>query len=226
MLVRDAMTSEVFTATTDTSLPDLIDVMVDRDVTGLPVLDRDGRLVGVVTEADLVAHQAYPTSKRPRLTALGDLLRGHRNRWWQKAAGVTAGDIMSVPARTASADEPLRSAAALMLTLGVKRLPVVDRDGQLVGIVSRRDLLHLFHRTDDAIARDVRTMLADPLRTPEEHGVTLTCVAEGVAFLAGWTYSPTDADIIETAVRGLPGVVDVRAGIGHRELRHRTGQST
>ena len=219
MLVRDVMTRNVVTATLETPLPQLIDTMVERDVTGLPVLDTDGHIVGVVTEADLVAHQAYPDSKRPRLTALSELLWGHRNRWWQKAAGTTTGEIMSVPAHTASADEPLRTAASRMLTLGVKRLPVVDETGRLVGVVSRRDLLRLFHRTDDAIAADVRTTLADPLRCPDEHGVTLTCVAEGVAFLAGWTHTPVDAELIESVIRQIPGVIDVRSGIGHREPR-------
>ncbi len=226
MLVRDAMTPDPITAAVDTSLPELIDLMVEHDVSGLPVLDLGGRLVGVVTEADLVAHQAYPNSTRPRLTALGDLLRGHRNRWWQKAAGLAAGDIMTSPAHTSSMDEPLHTAAARMLTLGVKRLPVVDRDGELVGIISRRDLLRLFHRTDAALTSDVQALLTDPLRTPDEHGVTLTCVANGVAYLAGWTHTPADADAIETAVRHVPGIIDVRAGIGHRDDPHGAEQST
>lgn len=217
MLVRDVMTHDVAAATADTPLSQLVDTMVERDVTGLPVLDANGRVVGVVTEADLVAHQAYPNSKRPRRTALSELLRSHRNRWWQKATGTTTGEIMSTPAHTAPADEPLRIAASRMLTLGVKRLPVVDQAGRVVGIVSRRDLLRLFHRTDDAIANDVRTALVDPLRCPDDHGVTLTCVAGGVAFLAGWTHTAADAELIEAVVRQLPGVIDARSGIGHRE---------
>ena len=221
MFVRDVMTTDVATATLDTSLPDLVDLMVNRDISGIPVLGGDGHVVGVVTDADIVARHARGAARPPRQSVLSDLLRGHRNRWWQKAAGMTAGEIMTTPAHTIGPDDPLHSAASKMLSLGIKRLPVVDDQDRLVGIVSRRDLLRLFHRTDEVIAADVRDALDDPLRCPEEHGVRLTCVASGVVYLNGWTLTVEDADAIESILRTIPGVIDVRGGIGrHAPLVH------
>lgn len=218
MLVRDAMTRGVVTARVDTPLADLVDLMIENDVTGVPVLDLDGTVIGVVTEADLVARQGFGGEPRHRLSAFQDLFHGRRNRWWQKAAAMTTGEVMSTPARTITATVPLRAAAARMLTLGVKRLPVVDDAGRLVGIVSRRDLLRLFHRTDEAIATDVRATLADPLRGPENHGVQLVSVTRGIVHLTGWVHTDADAELIEAVVRQLPGVIDVRTGIGRRRL--------
>lgn len=224
MQVREVMTTEVVTATVDTPLPELIDLMVTRNVTGLPVVDADGHVAGVVTEADLLARQAFADAERPVLAALADFLRGGPTKGWiNKAAGLTTGEIMSSPAHVATPGEPLRSAANRMLSLGVKRLPVVDRDGRLVGIVSRRDLLRLFHRSDDEIAAEIRRTLADPLRCPEEHGVTLTCVSSGVAYLGGWTSGADDETIIDHAVRNVPGVIDVRSGISPRVAATRAG---
>jgi CBS domain-containing protein len=220
MLVRDVMTRQVISATPQTTLPELIDLMLERNVTGVPIIDDDGSLVGVVTETDLVARQAYGGSKRPRLSALKDLLAGHRNRWWQKAAAVTTAEIMTSPARTVRDTESLRAAASTMLARNVNRLVAVDQDGRVVGIVSRRDVLRPFHRTDDAVAADVSAVLTDPLRCPEDHGVTLTCVSDGVAYVSGWTHTDVDAEMICAIVGAIPGVIDVKGGIGRRDRHH------
>jgi CBS domain-containing protein len=218
MLVRQVMTTDVATVTAAASLPDVIDLMVTRDVSGLPVVDDGGRVVGVVTDADIVARQAEGGAVATRRSSFTDVLHGRHNRWWRKAAGMRVSEIMTSPARTVTATTSLRAAASLMLNQGVRRLPVVDDDdGRLVGIISRRDLLRLFHRSDADIADDVRASLADPTRCPEVHGVTLTCVANGVVFLSGWAASADDAAAIVSVLGALPGVIDVRGGIGHRE---------
>jgi hypothetical protein len=107
-----------------------------------------------------------------------------------------------------------------MLARNVNRLVVVDDDGHVVGIVSRRDVLRPFHRTDDAIAADVSAALQDPLRCPEDHGVTLTCVADGVVYISGWTHTDLDAEVICAIVGSIPGVIDVQGGIGRRDRHH------
>ena len=105
MFVREAMTTDVVTATPQTPLVDLIDMMVERDITGVPVVDGDGRVVGVVTEADLVARQAHPTAERPHSKLLARIVRGSDDKWWTKAAGLTTAAVMSSPAHTAYENE-------------------------------------------------------------------------------------------------------------------------
>jgi CBS-domain-containing membrane protein len=114
------------------------------------------------------------------LTLLRGLIRGTHDQWWTKAAGLTTAAIMSRPAQSAYENETLQTAATRMLTLGIRRLPVLDDDGRLTGILSRHDLLELAHRTDEVIARDVASALASPLASPEGHGVRMSCVAHGV----------------------------------------------
>ncbi len=224
MLVREAMTTDVVTATPHTPLVDLIDMMIEHDITGVPVVDAEGRVVGVATEADLLARQAHPTAKGPRSTLLGGLVRGPHDKWWTKAAGLTTAAVMSSPAQTAYENETLQTAATRMLSLGIRRLPVIDDDGRLTGIVSRHDLLELAHRTDGVIARDVASALASPLSCPEDHGVRMSCVAQGVVYIEGWTHTHDDAELIFDVLRSIPGVLDVRGGIGRRPAYHAVGR--
>ena len=220
MLVREAMTTDVVTATPHTPLVDLIDMMIEHDITGVPVVDAEGRVVGVATEADLVARQAHPTAKRPRLTLLAELVRGTHDKWWTKAAGLTTAAVMSSPAQTAYENDTLQTAATRMLALGIRRLPVIDDDGRLTGVLSRHDLLELAHRADSVIARDVASALASPLSCPEDHGVRMSCVAQGVVYIEGWTHTHEDAELIFEVLRSIPGVLDVRGGIGRRPAYH------
>ncbi len=121
---------------------------------------------------------------------------------------------MSSPAQTAYENETLQTAATRMLTLGIRRLPVLDDDGRLTGILSRHDLLDLAHRTDSVIARDVASALASPVSCPEDHGVRMSCVAQGVVYIEGWTPRTTTPSSIFDVLRSIPGVLDVRGGIG------------
>jgi CBS domain-containing protein len=220
MFVREAMTTDVVTATPQTPLVDLIDMMVERDITGVPVVDGDGRVVGVVTEADLVARQVHPTAERPHSKLLARIVRGSDDKWWTKAAGLTTAAVMSSPAHTAYENETLPAAATRMLALGVRRLPVLDAEGRLTGILSRHDLLALMHRDDSAVAHDVATALASPLAGPEEHGVRAPCVTKGVVYIEGWTHTHEDAQLIFDLLRSIPGVLDVRGAIGRRPRYH------
>jgi CBS domain-containing protein len=127
--VRDVMTTCVVRATPSMTYDELVDLLLAHDISGLPVTDDAGRLLGIVTEADLVRHEAGRTS-----AAAG----GPHDA---PAPGDAAAELMTSPAVTASPDDDLPTTASTLLDNGYRRLPVVAADGRLVGIVSRRDLL-------------------------------------------------------------------------------------
>jgi len=121
----------------------------------VPVLKMGRHVVGVVSESDLLAAEDKSV-RQARLEA-------ESPRRWRlrqpRRTGLTAGTLMTAPAITIHPDTTIPGAARLMNTHHVRRLPVVDGDGKLVGIVSRRDLLSVFLRPDDDIAHDVRRLL-------------------------------------------------------------------
>jgi CBS-domain-containing membrane protein len=207
MRVRDVMTTTVVTAGPDTPFVQLVDLMLRHGISGIPILDDDENLIGIVTEADLVSKEAYGGRRRPLGLAAGMAFQ-HENVWATKAGGLTAEAIMSSPVRTVHADDLLRLAAARMVATGVKRLPVVSDEGRVVGIVSRFDVLRAFHRTDGELALEVQQVLDDPLRTPRGHKIT-HAEHEGVVTLYGTVRLPSHVRVVETTIRGLAGVVDV-----------------
>lgn len=215
MKVRDAMTTPVVTARADTPFPDLVGCLLDNEISGVPVVDDEDHVLGIVTEADLVSKKAYGGHRRRALELLADLVSGGETGWVVKGKGRTAVQVMSTPVETVAASDDLRTAARHMLERKVKRLPVVD-DGRLVGMVSRTDLLRSLHRADDELASDVAGMLADPLRAPDDHQVTAT-VEDGVVILGGSTRQPIDLPLLAAMVWRLPGVVDVRNEATARE---------
>jgi CBS domain-containing protein len=141
--VRDVMTTDVVTVGSDATFGEMVDRLLSHDVSGLPVIDADGMLLGIVTEADLVSREAYGPERRRPLGLAVDYLRGRDPAWVRKASATTAREVMTTVVTTASPDDELRVAARRMLESGYKRLPGVAADGRLVGIVSRRDVLAL-----------------------------------------------------------------------------------
>ena len=171
-VVRDVMVTDVVTAGVDTPLARVIDDMVRGDISGLPVIDGERRVVGIVTDADVIARRGFDPIPHLPSPVFDEDARSHRNRWRQKVDGCTVGDVMSTPVETVGPDAPLRSATARMITMSDRSLPVVDASGRLVGIVSHRDILRVLHRTDNEIATAVRAVLAaarrcrPPARSP------------------------------------------------------------
>lgn len=139
--VRDVMTTDVARLRPEATYAEIVDLLLARGVSGLPVTDQDGRLVGIVTEADLVSREAYGPGRRHPVDVLIDNLRNGPSTWADKAAATTAAELMSRTVVTASPDADLPGTARRLLESGYRRLPVVDAGGRLVGIVSRRDLL-------------------------------------------------------------------------------------
>jgi CBS-domain-containing membrane protein len=201
--VRTLMTHNVLTARPDTGYKDIVDTMATGRVSAVPVVDADGRVVGIVSEADLL-HKL----ERPEHSATARLISRERREATAKAAGDIASDLMSAPAVTIGPDATAGAAARLMHTHHVKRLPVVDTDGRLIGIVARRDLLATYLRTDAEIRTEIRddVLLGDLLIGPSE--ITAT-VHDGVVTLAGTVDRRSTAQIVERLVRGVAGVVDV-----------------
>lgn len=209
--VSDIMTRTVITAHADTPLPELIDKMLQYGVSGIPVVDSESRLVGIVTEADLISKPAYGGRRRRPLAVIGDLVRGREQRWLSKAKGITAGQIMSTSLATAASSDTVQVAARLMIEAGVKRLPVVDAE-RLVGIISRADVLRAMHRSDEQLQAEITGALRDPVRAPENALVEVTA-ADGVVTLRGTVPFPIDVPVLSALVWQFPGVVDV-----HNEL--------
>lgn len=189
MQVRDVMTTDVTTVAPDDTLKDAARRLVAGGISGAPVCDAAGRVLGVVSEADVVE------AERPH--------HGRRRR----PVPVLVVDAMTEPAVAADPSTPVEVAAELMARHRVKRLPVVH-DGRLVGIVSRSDLMRAFARGDGELRREiVEDVLADRLwLTPP----SISCsVAQGVVTLSGRLHRRSLVAIVDDAVRRVPGVVDV-----------------
>ena len=177
-----------------------------RGVSAFPVVDAAGRVAGVVSEADLLVKELGPESfAGPGGSVLASGRRGER----AKAAAVTAAELMSEPAVTIAPDASVAEAARLMYTRRVKRLPVVDGTGRLVGIVSRVDVLSVFVRPDDEIRGEVLdNVIGGEFRLdPDAFEVSVT---SGIVTISGPAERRVVASELIDAVRYLEGVVDVR----------------
>ena len=212
LTVRDVMTRDVITVRTDTSFKEVARQLGGNNISALPVLDEHGRLAGVVSEADLLPKTGYrdrPGKSRP-LTVVGRL-----RRTLAKAAGGTAGEVMSSPAVTIEPDATLAEAARFMANRGVKRLPVVTEGGELIGIVSRADLVSAFLRTDVAIAEEVEQLLAAHVLLTEDGSIDVQ-VRDGVVTLTGELGRRSSVEIAERLARQVDSVVEVETKVAYR----------
>jgi CBS domain-containing protein len=203
--VGDVMTTSVVTADRLTPYKDIAERLAQHQVSGLPVLVLGRHVAGVVSEGDLI--RARDQKGPPR--------RGH-GVLHQPHLALTAGQLMTSPAITVRPETPVARGARLMNSHHIRRLPVVDADGKLAGIVSRRDLLGLFLRPDGDIARQVGEVLAEIL--PEgQDGIEVT-VHDGLVTLAGPPELAGDRDLLPAAIRliwDIDGVIDLVTKIGH-----------
>lgn len=202
------MTTEVITFRRTAPFKEIVETLMAAGVSGAPVVGDDGSLLGVVSEADLMARKAYAGTTRHALGLVAGYLTGDDPRWLRKSAGLTAEQLMTTVPVTVSPGHDVGVAARRMLDHDVNRLPVVDDSGRVVGIVARRDLLRPWNRSDDAICGDVHGLLRDPRRVPEDNRVHCE-VTNGIVRVLGTVRVPTDAVVVEAAVRAVPGVVDV-----------------
>ena len=171
MEAREVMTAPAITIDPDTPFDEIVRVLIERDVSGLPVVDRRGTLVGIVTEADLVRKDADP-GRRPRLLRViaGLLTPGPSRRL--RSEGLLARAIMTPFPMTARLDEGVDRLAQRMLEHGINRLPVVAH-GRVEGIVTRHDLLRAFDRRADLMAgAAAATRFPDPMRVLRDQRVS------------------------------------------------------
>jgi len=200
------MTTEI--ASVDEAVPckEAVQLMSEWTVSAIPVTGQDRRVLGMISEADM------PSRQERRSGRLALARRTRRER--AMAAARTAGQIMTAPAITIRPDAPLRTAARMMNAHHIRRLPVVDESGKLLGVVSRRDLLTAFLRPDDEIAADVRALFTSILLLdPAAIDVSVT---DGVVELAGALRRP---DLAPAAVRlasDVDGVVAVTDRLSHQ----------
>ncbi|GGN84386.1 hypothetical protein GCM10010112_63750 [Actinoplanes lobatus] len=211
------MTQKVVSVGEDTSYRQVVDVLVGHRFSAVPVVDEAYRVVGVVSEADLLRKIEYAGAEKPRMFE-SRRRRGERD----KAHGSTAAELMSAPAVLATANMTVTAAARLMNTEAVKRLPVVDDLGRLTGIVSRGDLLKVHLRLDDEILADIEKAVLKPFLAEDSRAVT-TQVVNGVVTLTGKVERRSSAEIAIRLARQVAGVVEVYSRLDYdfddREFR-------
>jgi CBS-domain-containing membrane protein len=208
--VHDVMTINVATADRNLPYKQAAKLMSDQQVTAIPVVTESGRVVGMVSEADLLRK----VERRPQR---GTGLSGQARRDRAKAGGRTAGELMTSPAITIYPDASLSAAARLMNAHHIRRLPVVNTAGELIGIVSRRDLMKVFLRPDEEIAAEVNDVLGQILLA--EAGPVVVSVLDGVVTLDG---ALDDEDLIRVVVglaAEVAGVVTVVSRLTHAKTR-------
>ena len=210
--VREIMTTSVVTIDRITPYKEIVRLLVEHKISGVPVLSMGRKVTGVVSEGDLLAaRDTNPaTHSGWRHWAFGREV--HRGR--------TADLLMTSPAVTIHPDATVAAAARLMNSHHLRRLPVVDADGKLAGIVSRRDLLRVFLRPDADIAADVGEILTEVL--PGGPTGIEVAVRNGVVKLTGQPELVTDEDLISVVIRlawDVDGVVDVVNKVGMAQAR-------
>lgn len=211
LTVADVMTRPVLTVRRDTPLKEVARLLIENGVSGVPVVDDDGTVAGVVSEADfLVKEQGAGEIQHRRLARLIGETTETRHRI-DVVSARSAGEAMTAPAVTIEAGRPIREAATVMTSRRVNRLPVVN-DGRLVGIVTRSDLVRAYVRSDEELLRTIRedVLLRILWVDPDAFKVA---VVNGEATISGHAERRSTAEIIEETVRMVPGIVSVRAEV-------------
>ena len=203
-LVQDVMTRDVLVVTPDTPYREIVDSLVRGQVTATPVVDEERRVIGVVSEADVLHKVEFIGDEHQRRT----FERSSRRSAREKAHAAVAADLMSAPPITVRPETPVVAAARRMETARLKSLPVVDADGRLVGIVSRRDLLRMHMRPDQEIRDDIvenvlqRALWIDPVCVEID-------VIDGRVAVAGRLERKSTAGLVVRLIADVPGVVAV-----------------
>jgi CBS domain-containing protein len=203
MQVKDVMTSPAITIRDDAPLHEVAAMLAENRVSGLPVVDATGALVGVVSEADILLKETGEPS-----------------------AARTAGQAMTAPPLTIEPELPIGQAARVMIGMQVNRLPVVS-GGNLVGIVTRGDLVRAFVRSDAEIAAEIRESPALRWHGIDPNGLVLV-IRDGAVEVAGPLPVDGDAELLEQLIRQIPGVVAARylSRVGPPGIRQSPGDKT
>jgi len=203
--VKDVMTVDVISVAKDTPFEEIAAALRKHRVSAFPVVDAESRVIGVVSESDLLAKLALGIGDDDMRGITGILPRHQL----EKAHAITAGDLMTSPVVTVSPEDTAEQAARLMYKRNVKRLPVTDPDGHLAGIVSRADVLAVYSRTDADIAEEIRRSIFAG-EAHAEHRPFDVSVRAGVATIFGRPLAAGQGYQIVRQARHVEGVVAVR----------------
>src|SRR5581483_9192240 len=211
MNIETLMSKHVVTASPDTPLKRVARMLTRYRISGVPVCDESGAVLGVVTEADILCKE------QGLIPEPGGMLGWLFEKADSEGARIlarTAAEAMSTPAMTIAPGASISEAARIMITRRINRLPVVE-DGRLVGIVSRADLVRAFHRSDDEIERELNedVLLHQLWLSPHDVHVS---VADGVVEIAGMVENKTQAQLVTAYALRVPGVVDVVSNVTWR----------
>lgn len=201
--VKDVMTTRVVAVRKAASFKEMVVKMRDSQVSAFPVLDDEGRVIGVVSAADMLNKEADLAMGPGTLSSL--LRFGDR----EKAAGVIAAELMTSPPVTIGPDAPVAEAARLMRDRRVKRLPVISHTGHLIGIISRADVLRIFARPDADIRREAGEEVIAETFMADSPYIAVT-VHDGIVTLTGRAETGQIARELAAAIRHVEGVVAVR----------------
>ncbi|MCX2181418.1 CBS domain-containing protein [Streptomyces sp. SKN60] len=207
--VADVMTRKVVAVQSGADFKEIVAAMERWKITAVPVLEGEGRVVGIVSEADLLLKEEFRDHR------LGLVEQLHRLEATAKAGSRRAEDLMTSPAVTVDPGASLPRAARLMAAHHVKRLPVVDEHGTILGIVSRSDLLKVFLRPDQDLVAEVRRDVVDHLFPLSRDRVAVR-VDAGVVTLSGEVRDGALIPMAARLARAVEGVVDVRCELTAR----------
>ena len=203
MRLRELMTSDVITIGPEAPLKEAARRMIEAGVSGLPVTQADGSLVGIVTEADFVATEADRRRKRP-----AGLLRFLFKEAEIPGQERLVGDVMSTDLITLGPEADHAEAARLMQTEGVKRVPVVDEAGRIVGLVSRSDILRVFARSDAEVLEEIEGYVIERVLWIDPKRVDVQCI-DGNVTLRGRLETRSDAELLAELTSRVDGVMSV-----------------
>jgi CBS domain-containing protein len=203
-LVKDLMTTQVVTVGPATPFKDIVARLAEHRVSAVPVVDDAGRVLGVVSEADLLLKEEFPDPDQDIPLFWTKRRRLERD----KAAATTARDLMSIALVAISPDATVAEAARRMHRANIKRLPVIGEGGRLVGIISRSDLLKVFNRPDRSIRREImdEVIVGEFMMDPDRFFIH---VDDGVVVLQGRVERRSLIPYLVRAVHGVEGVVRV-----------------
>jgi predicted transcriptional regulator len=195
---------------------------VQQHISGIPVVESGGRVLGILSEADILFKERRAPNQRGFFASLLDIGLPDMH---EKLEARTVGEAMTAPAVTIEPSRPVTDAASTMLERRLKRLPVVDHAGRLIGIVTRADLVRAFVRSDEEIAREIREDVLRMSLWLAPDAVTVT-VERGEVRLVGEVETKADAELIPTFVQRVPGVVSVLSKLNWPDENGRKGGLT
>lgn len=220
MKAAEVMVTSVLSVGPDASVREVAAMMVERRISGVPVVDEQGRILGIVSEGDLIRRPEIETDRAPAGWLHVFLSDEERAREFVKAHGRKVREVMTQPAICVAADTPLAVVVRLMERHRVKRLPVAEH-GRLVGLVTRADLLRALvtRQAEAPVAasdQELRARIDSMLRNEDwaASAVVYVQVESGVAQLWGTVESDAQLQALILAVRELPGVKDVQPHLG------------